>query len=224
MTKNQESRLLEWIYYHYNLGVNKFIIFLDNCTDNSKETLSSLTDVDIDVYLTSEIGYKSQNWISRSHEMYDFTLKNYNEFDWICFIEVDEFIFPQKKLDFKTYLKSLNTECLYINSWDFRGPFDELKPILQQSNLGWTDEQRFNSIYRYRGKSIIKPKYFNHCMDAHHFARKDGSVSNEFKIPHINYIQINYGKEVTIDDTCFKIYHFRNHTPSDMTDCKVYNF
>lgn len=224
MTKNQGSRLPEWIYYHNKLGINKFIIFLDYCTDDSKEILSGLNDIDIDVYLTSEIGHKSDNWVLRSHEMYDFVLKTYYELDWICFIEVDEFIFPQKKINLKDYLKSLNTECLYINSWDFKGPFDELKPILHQSNLTWTDKQRFNSEYKFRGKSIIKPKHFSQCGDAHHFIRNNGKISREFKIPHTNYLQKNYGKEVTIDDTCFRIYHFRNHTPSYMNDYKIINY
>jgi hypothetical protein len=224
MTKNQGNRLLEWITYHNNLGVNKFIIFLDDCTDESKLILSQIKDIDIDVYLTSEVKHNSEFWINRSHEMYTFALKKYDNLDWICFIEVDEFIFPQSNINFKPYLESINSDCLYINSWDFKGGFDESKLILGQSNLIWTDDQKFNSDYKYRGKSIIKPKKFSHCIDAHHFMKSDGSVSNEFKIPHINHQQINYGKEVTIDDTLFRIYHFRNHTPSSMDNYKTIKY
>ena len=156
--------------------------------------------------------------------MYNFTLKNYYYLDWICFIEVDEFIFSQKEVKFVDYLESLTSECLYINSWDFKGSFDESKPILGQSNLIWTDEQRFNSDYKWRGKSIINPKNFISCVDAHHFMKNDGNISNEFKAPHNNFIQINYGKEVTIDDNLFRIYHFRNHTPKNMTNYKSINY
>jgi hypothetical protein len=217
MTKNQGTRLEEWVTYHKNLGHEKFIIFLDDCTDESEKTLQSLINLgfDIDIYKTNIFGDSVLNldWISRSHKMYDFVLEKYSNLDWISFIEVDEFIFPQKKeISFLDFLKSVDTKCLYINSWDFKAPFDETKQILGQSYLGWTDEQRYNSIYRFRGKSIIKPNEFTKCMDAHHFMQKNGGISKEFKAEHVNYIQINYGKEVVIDDTIFRIYHFRNHT------------
>lgn len=217
MTKNQGSRLEEWVNYHKNLGHEKFIIFLDNCTDESEDVLRLLinTGIDIDIYKTETFGDNIMNldWVIRSHKMYDFVLQNYSDLDWISFIEVDEFIFPQKKeVSFLDFLSSLDTKCLYINSWDFKAPFDETKKILGQSYFGWTDSQRYNSIYRFRGKSIIKPFEFIQCMDAHHFMQKNGFVSKEFKFKHVNYTQLNYGKEVVIDDTMFRIYHFRNHT------------
>jgi hypothetical protein len=226
MTKNQGSRLKEWVTYHTNLGVEKFIFFLDNCTDDSHLILSEIKNIDIDIYLTSEIKPNQvvDSWILRSHKMYDFTLENYSDLDWICFIEVDEFIYPQTNVGFKPFLESLDSECLYINSWDFKGGFDENLPIIGQSNLVWTDEQRFNSDYRWRGKSIIKPKNFVKCMDAHHFMRTDGRISGEFKIEHVNFLQVNYGKEVTIDDTLFKIFHFRNHTPNNMTKYRIIEY
>jgi hypothetical protein len=223
MTKNQGNRLYEWINYYHNLGVDVFIIFLDNCNDESNQILKKIKGIEIHIYDTSKINPNNivNSWIERSHKMYDFTIKNYSELDWICFIEVDEFIFPQKKINFREFLMSLNTECLYINSWDFKGEFDESKPIIGQSKFIWTDEQRYNSEYRYRGKSIINPKKFKKCIDAHHFMRTNGTISNEFKIEHKNYQQINYGNEVTIDDSVFRIYHFRNHTPKHLN---IYKF
>jgi hypothetical protein len=61
-------------------------------------------------------------------------------------------------------------------------------------------------------------------MDAHHFMRTDGRISGEFKIEHVNFLQVNYGKEVTIDDTLFKIFHFRNHTPNNMTKYRIIEY
>lgn len=220
MTKNQGGRLKEWINYHVKLGFNKFIIYLDNCTDNSYEILSNITEVDIIIHKTSDldVSHQDSDWISRSHRMYNHTLRNYSHCDWIGFIEVDEFIFPQKEdVNVVEFLSNINSDCLYINSWDFKGPFDEEQPILCQSNLVWSDDQRFNSSYRYRGKSIINPKKFSYCVDAHHFSYID-RVSDEFKQNRDNILQIFYGNEVCIDDMLLRIYHFRNHTPNDMND------
>lgn len=229
MTKNQSTRLEEWIIYHNNLGHDKFIIFLDNCTDQSEYVLKNLISkkIDITFYDTKIFGdsVMKLDWISRSHFLYDFVIKNFNYLDFISFIEVDEFIFPQKKeIFFKKFLSEIQTNCLYINSWDFKPPFDETKKILGQSNKIWTDKQRFESNYRFRGKSVIRPKEFIKCIDAHHFMQKNNKISEEFKIPHINYIQINYGSEVTIDDSLYRIFHFRNHTDLDMNDYKEINY
>jgi Glycosyl transferase family 2 len=223
MTKNQGSRLEEWIRYHNKLGFNKFIIFLDNCNDNSEEVLKSIEDIEIIIYKTENFDRSINRlyWIKKSHKMYDYVLENFVNLDWIGFIEVDEFIFPQiDNFDLIGFLNNLKTTCLYINSWDFKGPFNENKKIIGQSNLIWTDEQRYKSEYKNRGKSIIKPKHFSKCMDAHHFMSKDYGITNEFKVEHVNYIQTIYGEHLTMDDNLLRIYHFRNHTPSHMKQYK----
>jgi hypothetical protein len=222
MTKNQGCRLNEWITYHNNIGHSKFIIFLDECNDNSEDVLIELKSkgIDIDYFKTEEFNKSLLDlyWEQRSHKVYDYVIKNYDYLDWISFIEVDEFIFPQKETSLINFLDSLNSDCLYINSWDFKPPFNENKNILKQSYLCWSDELRYKSKYIFRGKSIIRPKKFMNCVDAHHFMKNDGKVSKEFKTPHNNFIQVNYGNEVTMDDTLFRIYHFRNHTDSDLND------
>jgi hypothetical protein len=218
MTKNQEKRLSEWILYHYSIGFNKFIFYLDNCTDNSNNVLINIRNeflFDIDIYLTEDNkNIQSMHWINRSHYVYTETINNYNYIDWIAFIEVDEFIFPQNKnFSLHKYLKEINSKSLYINSWDYKPPpFDYDKPILKQSNQCWTDEERFMNGYKWRGKSVIQPKYFKCCMDAHHFMQKDGNISIEFKINR-GLLQVYHGNEVYIDDNILRIGHFRNHTP-----------
>jgi len=219
MTQNQSSRLKEWILYHNNLGFNKFIIYLDKCTDNSKYILENLKreyNIDIDIYLTEEFDDKTIfniHWIERSHYMYTYTINKYKYLNWIAFIEVDEFILPLSNyFNLKSFFKSIDTKCVYVNSWDFKPPFNENQPILEQSYECWTDEERYNNGYRWRGKSIIKPTEFLKCMDAHHFMQIDSTVSKEFKYER-NLLQIYHGKEVYIDDNIMRICHFINHTP-----------
>ena len=220
MTQNQSYRLKEWILYYNKLGFNKFIIYLDNCTDNSKSILENLKNeynFDIDIYLTEEFDDKTIfniHWTERSHYMYTYTINKYKHLDWLAFIELDEFILPQSKdFNLKLFFKSIDTKCVYVNSWDFKSPpFNEKKPILGQSYECWTDEERYNNGYRWRGKSIIKPMEFLKCIDAHHFMQIDNTVSKEFKYGR-NLLQIYHGKEVYIDDNIMRICHFRNHTP-----------
>jgi hypothetical protein len=222
MTKNQANRLEEWILYHNNIGFEHFIIFLDDCSDNSENVLINVQHkykIKIDIYLVELMNpnYKNLHWINRSHEMYNSTLNKYkNLTDWIAFIEVDEFIFNYKN-DIKLidFLKNLNSKCLYINSWDFKGPFDLSKKILGQSYLCWTDQHRFTNGYKYRGKSIIQPKFWNKCMDAHHFRMINNEVPHkDFKNNRENFLQVSHGENVYIDDNIFRIGHFRNHSPS----------
>lgn len=225
MTQNQGNLLEEWILYHYKQGIEQYIIFLDKCTDNSQQVLEFIKnkyDIQIDYYTTESCkcipNLMELHWINRSHAVYDFVLKQYSYLEWIAFIEVDEFVIPQEKnLLLGDFLKGLASKCLYINSWDFKGPFDFTKKILGQCYLNWTDEHRFNNGYRWRGKSIIKPNEFVKCIDAHHFKMKNGNVSTEFK-NNRELIQIHHGLEVYIDDYKFRIGHFRNHTPLTTID------
>jgi len=221
MTKNQSTRLEEWILYHNKFGIDYFIIFLDNCSDNSKDVLNCIKtkyNINIDIYETELMNpnYQNLRWQNRSHKMYDFTLKKYTDMsDWIVFIEVDEFIFNyENDIKLKDFLNNLDSECLYINSWDFKGPFDFKKKILGQSYLCWTDEHRFNNGHKNRGKSIINPKYWNKCIDAHHFMMINNEVpKKEFWNNREKHLQISHGKNVYIDDSIFRIGHFRNHSP-----------
>jgi hypothetical protein len=145
--------------------------------------------------------------------MYTNTINKYKNLNWIAFIEVDEFILPQSKdFNLHKFFKNINTKCVYVNSWDFKGPFNEQKPILGQSYECWTDNERYTNGYMWRGKSIIKPSEFLKCMDAHHFMQIDNTISNEFKYER-NLLQIYHGKEVFIDDNILRICHYRNHTP-----------
>ena len=225
MTQNQGNLLEEWILYHYKHGIEQYIIFLDKCSDNSKEILEVIKNkyaIKIDYYLTEQCKcipkIMEVHWVNRSRKVYDYVLKHYSYLDWVAFIEVDEFIIPQEKnLLLCDFLKTLNTKCLYINSWDFKGPFDFNKKILGQCYLNWTDSHRFNNGYRWRGKSIIKPNEFIKCIDAHHFQMKDLNVSTEFK-NNRELIQIYHGLNVYIDDSKFRIGHFRNHTPQTSID------
>ena len=218
MCKNQKTRLKEWILYHNSIGVDKFIIFLDDCNDGSLEKLEYIRkkyNLNIIIYLTEVLNKESLklHWINRSHLMYDYVINNYYNETWIIFIEVDEFIFIfDKNINLTNFLKNVDTKCVYINSWDFKPPFDETKNILGQSFYCWTDSERFNNGYMWRGKSIIRPNEFSKCIDAHHFMMKNGNVSNEFKMNR-DKLQIYHGKEVYIDDNKFRIGHFRNHTP-----------
>ena len=223
MTQNQSSRLKEWVLYHNNLGFNKFIIYLDKCTDNSNNILEKLKNeynIDIDIYLTEDFDDKNIfniDWIKRSHYMYTYTINKYKYLNWIAFIEIDEFILPEsKEFNLNMFLKNIDTKCIYINSWNFKSPpFNENKNILGQSYECWTDEEkykkRYNNEYMLRGKSIIKPSEFLKCIDAHHFMQIDNTISKEFNCER-NLLQIYHGKEVFIDDNIMRICHYRNHT------------
>ena len=218
MTKNQGTRLVEWVLYHTGLGFNKFIIYLDKCTDNSYNELENAKkeyNIDIDIYLTETFGSDVQElfWEKRSHYVYTKTINEYSYIDWIAFIEVDEFITPQKlNFNLKLFLENLNTKCVYINTWDFKPPFDTNKPILNQSDKCWTDKERFSNGCIFTGKSIIKPTCFKKCMDAHHFMQKDGRISEQFKYNR-DLLQIYHGDEVYIDDNILRLSHYRNHSP-----------
>ena len=55
--RNEGKRLLDWILYHKNIGIDQFIIYLDNCTDNSINILEKLSKtIDIKIRYANTFG------------------------------------------------------------------------------------------------------------------------------------------------------------------------
>ena len=104
MIKNEEAYIKEWIEYHKLVGVDKFIIYDNNSTDNTKKLLKPYIengDVDYYFYPKTQADFekedrKTEYWEFQAHA-YNNVIKNYkNKSKWIAFIDIDEFIVPVK--------------------------------------------------------------------------------------------------------------------------------
>jgi hypothetical protein len=240
MTRDQGSRLEEWVNFHANLGIQKFVIYLDFCSDNSQlilEEINKRNDISIDIHETKNLGELDETekdlWIARQHRVYDRAINDYKNFDWLCFIEVDEFIvsqnslYPLMRILVECWIRK--QQCIYINSWDMKPPFNESKRIWGQSTEIWTDEWRYASDHYQRGKSIINPKTHLKCGNAHWFHSADSDKQHVFKFNSDSKDGQAYTRQLHpykpqklsvqymyINDDFLRIYHCRNHQPANL--------
>jgi hypothetical protein len=108
------------------------------------------------------------NWIAE-RQVSSFTEAfNYLKFDydWIGIFDVDEWIVPQdlSNFNFRNELLSLKTNSLYLQTYNFRPPYDYSKRIFEQNMYRWTLEEKMSVEMRGTGKTIFRGKI---CLDKH---------------------------------------------------------
>jgi len=105
MVKNEENYIKEWIDYHKLAGVDKFIIYDNNSTDNTKNILQPYIEsgiVDYYFYPKTQADFikknkKAEYWAFQAYAYNQIIKKYRNTSKWIGFIDIDEFLLPVKE-------------------------------------------------------------------------------------------------------------------------------
>ena len=223
--RNEAPRLVDWIKYHSKvIGFDHFLFYLDNCTDDSEDILISLKD-DYSIEFrqvplmgeyptigSNDIRGNFFNSSATQRQSQSFTDGfNYLKFDydWIGIFDVDEWIVPQELNDFnfKNELSSFTTNALYLQTYDFRPPYDYTKRIFEQNMHRWTLEEKMSVEMRGTGKMVFRGKI---CLDKDpRVAVHWGPESSEYNLVECGPIHSNNGS------TGYKkylLYEFRAHT------------
>lgn len=111
IAKNEGPYFKEWLDWHISKGVEKFYVYDNESTDDTKEILKPYIDKGIVEY-TWFPGYRKQL------AAYDDCLKKHR-FDtrWLAVIDMDEFIVPLKDKTIPDYLKSLEDFPVVEINW-----------------------------------------------------------------------------------------------------------
>lgn len=109
--KNEAPYLPEWIEYHKMIGIEKFYIYDNESTDNTKEILKSYID-DGTVEYTYWKG-KAQQQIAYK----DSIKKHKYKTKWMAFVDIDEFIVPISKENIPEIIKELNPKVGLSIHW-----------------------------------------------------------------------------------------------------------
>lgn len=82
IAKNEDRYIAEWLKYHLALGFDKIFVYQNNwrCTDNSALSLKNVEWIEYDGEKKQLAAYN------------DFLNKHFNDFDWVAFFDVDEFL------------------------------------------------------------------------------------------------------------------------------------
>jgi hypothetical protein len=195
---------------------------LANCDDDSENTLLELSqEYNIVVDWAERIGryidtdnpnrYGVSDLALRIKDSYkrglEYVRQKYkNQEHWSIFIEVDEYLVPQKDLNLSDIVKLVPKRIhrICIASYDFKCPFDLNLPVFNQTYYRWSENTKRDGIvkgitgyFKGRGKSMVKT---NMCIadkiDIHSIDGSDCCQYNDLLL--INHYR-NYGELQTYD-------------------------
>lgn len=167
--KNENNYLKEWISWHKNLGVDNILLW-DNNDTNGENPNSVIKDY-IDSKYVIYHNYRGNNEFNRQALVYKKTYDLYKDnYDWIGFFDIDEFVVLKTYSDIKGYLsqdKFKDFEQILLK-WRIFGDNGYL-----ESNNNFDVVNRFTTTSEYLPN--VNTKYFLRT-----------SISNEisFDSPH----------------------------------------
>ena len=179
MFRNEAHHLKEWVEYHRMIGVDYFLLYDDESTDNWREVL----DPYIKEGIVKAIDWSKQH-VGQHHRIAQ--VKAYRDAlgqivgrtKWLTAIDIDEFLLPMKEKTIPECLEKhfSDAKAIYVNWRNFgtSGSYIEKgHPILFQLTACSLKNHSDNSI----GKSIVRPEYvrISDVWYVHHFPLVPGA-------------------------------------------------
>ncbi len=213
--KNECKRLEEWIMYHFCQGIDSFILFDDFSQDDSRSILNRIQQkipISIQIFNTDEnCGIDYNRYIKRQARSISKGLQiaSHVNSECICYIiDVDEFLNGNdlsKTISEITsdLFSSMAQSHIYVQSFDVRDDFSLEKSLLNQesSKWRWDEIERSKTIYKDRGKSVIK------ASKLHEIPQKGG---------YIHYLITDDGKNFPVNNKIhsdiLRIHHYRQNS------------
>ncbi|MEO8761221.1 MAG: glycosyltransferase family 2 protein [Bacteroidia bacterium] len=158
--KDENHYLQEWLTYYRSIGINHFFIYDNNSKIPISETLANEKDCTVIEWKEDQLG-------KQMNAYFDCCKKNKN-YDWILFIDTDEFLILKKHKTVQDFLSEynyfsgvgINWICYTASGYENRVEWFKFNKFIPLSN------EINNHI-----KSFVRPKYVTQVQtDPHHFA------------------------------------------------------
>ena len=219
IARDESAYLPEWVNYHFELGFDEIEIYLNNTTDNSMKILNELKKeyknlkfktVELNEMLNDEIKYSSKyflNSLPLQGHSYNRMLLNHDEnIDWVCFLDIDEFLYFPELNNVSEFIKNENKVKLSIDYLFVKG---ENKPFLHLSEIQIT--KKVNSY----GKLIFKLSDDILLDDSHIFSdvNRLSLIHPKQKafIIHRNFRSIEEYEVMALRGDCYNNYPFKRN-------------
>ena len=168
IAKNEGPYFKEWIEWHHNLGVEKFYIYDNDSTDNTKEIL----DPYVESGLVEYVFFPGQR---QQLLAYDDCLERHRlDARWIAVIDLDEFIVPIADTTIPAFLSKFESCAAVEINW------------LVYGSGGAKEQTEGNVMNRFKShsvpthilnrhvKSIVNPRRVFSFIGCHEVARMSG--------------------------------------------------
>jgi glycosyltransferase involved in cell wall biosynthesis len=174
IVKNEAELISEWITHHSLIGFKSFIIIDDNSVDRTVDIALSLkSHIDIRVMKYTQDGKGLQK-----NEYLDICRAHADEFDWIAFIDADEFITLGDYDSIDGLLKDRKDSDAIAIPWLMYGSSGHIsKPEgLILESYQYRSEYSFGPNRHV--KSIVRPEKVLDCYNPHSF-----EVQGNYSLP-----------------------------------------
>ena len=165
--KNEYPDFCSWLAWHFAIGVNTIIVYDDHSTDGTWEAaVAASLCLDVRPYRTD---LDIQPFTARQRDVYLSAVKNLrDEFDWIGFIDADEFLHLRHGVDVRSFLSRFPDAAAIAFSWCIYG-----------SN-GWLLKPAANTVQAFTRHSLPS---FGHNRSVKSFVRPN-HVIDRWRDPH----------------------------------------
>ena len=164
--RNEERDIAEWIVYHSIVGFETFIIYDNGSNDRTGEVVDRLRRI----YNIKMIDWPRATKYSQL-EAYDDCLKNFrDDFDWIAFIDSDEFVAPVRDGSVGNFLAHFEGVNAIALNWSVFGSAGhvELPPGL---NIESFTRRASNEVgVNLHVKMIVRPNSANRVNGPHYIS------------------------------------------------------
>jgi hypothetical protein len=109
--KNEGPYIKEWLQYHKNLGVDKIVLYNNNSSDDSLDQIRDSAVID-DVAVIDWPAAPGQ-LLAYNHFCANFA----KSFDWVAFIDLDEYLHPLEANSLPEILDNLEGHAAVLVNW-----------------------------------------------------------------------------------------------------------
>lgn len=170
IAKNEGCYFQEWIEWHHKLGVEKFYIYDNESTDNTKEVLEP--------YIASGlVEYVFREGVKQQLPVYDDCLEKHRlDVRWIAFIDLDEFIVPIQNKTIPRFLCRFEGASAVEVNWLVYGSGGARKKVAGGVMERFKRHSEPTHILNRYVKSIVNPRRVFSFIGCHEVARMSGKT------------------------------------------------
>jgi hypothetical protein len=182
MSKDESKYLKEWIVYHKLIGINNFIIYLHNNSDDSYDLINNIKEkIDVNISLrvasTESVDWKIKN------VMFNKIIDEVNT-EFFCCLDIDEFIvLPQsdhiEEILNLSMFDGFGGIAVYQDIFGSNGHIESPNGLVIENytkrnpdkidlHAGYPDYTKPEDLYKHI-KTIVRKKFYINVLDSHEY-------------------------------------------------------
>ncbi|QCE34445.1 glycosyltransferase family 2 protein [Acetobacteraceae bacterium] len=181
--KDEVQDIVGWIAWHFSIGFEKIFIYDDHSTDGTYELCKLFSKFyNVEVIRTDS---KIQNFYWRQADSYKKACRAaIGKFDWICFLDGDEYISLEKDVNISAFLERFSDFNGIALSWRMYGSSGRVVKSKAPTYEAYTYHCQMDLEDCELGKVFIRPESFTfNYGNPHHFTLHDEKYANAWAKP-----------------------------------------